>query len=52
MRAIVGIEISIDTLTGKLKANQNQPMQNRAGVKAGLEAGESDNGRAMARLIC
>lgn len=37
-KAIVGVEIEIETLTGKLKASQNQPERNRVGVKAGLEA--------------
>lgn len=36
IRGIVGVEITIDTLTGKLKASQNQPEVNRAGVKVGL----------------
>jgi len=49
--AIVGVEIRIETLTGKLKASQNQPEKNRAGVKAGLEAGDGTQGREMARLI-
>lgn len=34
VQAIVGIEIKIEALTGKLKASQNQPERNRAGVKA------------------
>lgn len=34
MKAIVGIEIEIQTLTGKLKVSQNQPERNRARVKA------------------
>lgn len=51
VQAIVGIEIRIDALTGKLKASQNQPLQNRAGVKAGLEAEDTENGRAMSELI-
>jgi transcriptional regulator len=37
----IGIEIKIEKLTGKLKASQNQPAPNRAGVKAGL-AGEEN----------
>lgn len=48
IRAIVGIEIRIDTLTGKLKASQNQPEANRAGVKAGLA---QDGHSEMADLI-
>ncbi len=49
--AIVGVEITIETLTGKLKASQNQPERNRAGVKAGLEAGDRAHSREMAGLI-
>lgn len=51
VRGIVGMEIRIDTLTGKLKASQNQPERNRAGVRAGLEQQEGGSGRAMARLV-
>lgn len=51
MRAIVGVEIQVDTLTGKLKASQKQPERNRAGVKAGLEAPAETQSVAMARLI-
>jgi transcriptional regulator len=36
VQAIVGIEIIIEKLTGKLKASQNQPERNKAGVIAGL----------------
>lgn len=43
MKAIVGIEIKIEKLTGKLKASQNQPERNRAGVKSGLETGSPEN---------
>ena len=49
--AIVGVEIEIETLTGKLKASQNQPERNRASVKAALEAGEGADSGAMARFI-
>lgn len=51
VQAIVGVEISIETLTGKLKASQNLPEKNRAGVKAGLETGEGAQSRAMAKFI-
>lgn len=51
MQAIVGVEIEIEILTGKLKASQNQPEKNRAGVKAGLEAGTGAHNRAMAKFI-
>lgn len=36
MKAIVGIEIPIDTLSGKWKVSQNQPAANREGVVRGL----------------
>ncbi|MDF1832255.1 MAG: FMN-binding negative transcriptional regulator [Porticoccaceae bacterium] len=48
---VVGVEITIETLTGKLKASQNQSEKNRAGVKAGLEIEESAQSRAMAKFI-
>lgn len=51
VQAIVGVEIKIESLTGKLKASQNQPERNRAGVKAALEIGEGMQNRAMAKFI-
>lgn len=51
MQAIVGIEIEIISLTGKLKASQNQPERNRAGVKAGLEAQEGKQRSGMSGFI-
>lgn len=51
VEAIVGIEINIKSLTGKLKASQNLPERNRAGVKAGLEAEDKTQSRDMSRLI-
>lgn len=50
-RAIVGIEIKVDVLTGKLKASQNQPEKNRAGIKAGLKEKEETYKRAMSEFI-
>ena len=38
MKAIVGIEIPIARLEGKWKLSQNQPVQNREGVIAGMKA--------------
>lgn len=51
VQAIVGIEIKTNTLTGKLKASQNQPERNRVGVKAGLGAGEGEHNRAMSKFM-
>lgn len=51
MQAIIGIEIKIENITGKLKASQNQPLQNREGVKAGLKAEEDKARRSMSDFI-
>jgi transcriptional regulator len=40
--AIVGIEISIDSIEGQWKLSQNQPEANKLGVVKGLELHESD----------
>lgn len=46
IQAVVGLEISIQKITGKLKASQNQPERNKAGVIAGLSSEHP-----MAKLI-
>lgn len=51
MQGIVGVEVKIEKLTGKLKASQNQPERNRAGVKAGLEGENSPSASAMSKFI-
>ena len=51
MQAIVGIEIRIEKLSGKLKASQNQPEGNRAGVKAALSKMDNTDSKEMAKLI-
>lgn len=51
VKAIVGIEITIESLTGKLKASQNQPERNRTGVKAGLKSESTPSANAMSRFI-
>jgi transcriptional regulator len=51
MRAIVGIEIPIDRLEGKLKASQDEDMQDRLGTVAGLQSVASDQSRWMAALV-
>ena len=50
MQAIVGIEIRIETLTGQVKASQNQPERNRRGVKAALADGTTKDS-AMSDFI-
>ncbi len=51
MRGIVGIEIKIEKLIGKLKASQNQPERNQHGVKAGLQSEPGFCAAAMAELM-
>lgn len=51
MRAIVGIEIRIDRLEGKLKASQDEAMPDRRGTVRGLSEQACDTARAMAALV-
>jgi transcriptional regulator len=51
MRAIVGIEIPIDRLEGKLKASQDEAMPDRLGTVCGLKEQACDTARAMAVLV-
>jgi transcriptional regulator len=46
--AIVGIEITIDTLIGKFKLSQNQAPLDRQGAIAGLQDCDDDMARALA----
>jgi len=50
LRAIVGIEIAVDSLVGKWKISQNRSEADRLGVAAGLQAGPEE-ARAMAGLV-
>lgn len=49
--AIVGIEILITKLTGKLKVSQNQPALNQAGVVKGLQSLGSSEASELAVLV-
>ncbi len=51
MGAIVGIEITIDHIEGKLKASQDEELPDRLATVAGLSAQGSDNARAVAALV-
>jgi transcriptional regulator len=51
LRAIVGIEIPIDRLEGKLKASQDEAMPDRLGTVRGLQAEASDEAGRMADLV-
>ncbi|MEN9629804.1 MAG: hypothetical protein RJA10_3032, partial [Pseudomonadota bacterium] len=51
LRAVVGIEIPIDRLEGKLKASQDEAVADREGTVRGLRAIASDDAQAMAVLV-
>lgn len=51
LRAIVGIEIPIDTLVGKWKVSQNRTAPDRQGVIQGLLEGGDEPSAAMAALV-
>ncbi|MEY2686398.1 MAG: hypothetical protein RL375_596 [Pseudomonadota bacterium] len=51
LRGIVGIEIPIDQLEGKLKASQDEALPDRLGTVDGLLAQPGDEARAMAALV-
>jgi transcriptional regulator len=51
LRAVVGIEIPIEHLVGKLKASQDEALQDRLGAVAGLAAEGTENALAMASVV-
>jgi len=51
LRVIVGIEIPVDTLTGKWKVSQNRPEADRRGVAEGLAARGDAAAVEMAELV-
>ncbi len=51
LRAIVGIEIAIDRIEGKLKASQDEAMADRLGTVRGLRAAHGDESHALAELV-
>jgi transcriptional regulator len=51
MRAIVGIEMPIDRLEGKLKASQDEALQDRLGTVRGLQAQACPASGAMAERV-
>jgi transcriptional regulator len=50
-KAIVGIEIAIESIEGKWKASQNRPEADRQGVIEGLEKIDSSESCEMARIV-
>ncbi|MDD5028376.1 MAG: FMN-binding negative transcriptional regulator [Rhodoferax sp.] len=51
LRAIVGIEVTIEALTGKWKVSQNRNVSDRAGVVNGLHQEPSSQAAEMAALV-
>jgi transcriptional regulator len=51
LKGIVGMEIAVTAITGKLKASQNRSAPDRAGVVEGLNVMASDSHVAMADLV-
>jgi len=51
LRAIVGIEIPIDRLDAKLKASQDEAMQDRHGTVMGLQRSAGEAEKAMGNLV-
>jgi transcriptional regulator len=49
--AIVGLEIVVERLEGKVKLSQNRSAEDRAGVIARFEADGSDDTRALAAMM-
>lgn len=49
--AIVGIEIPIDRIEGKLKASQDEAMQDRRGTVAALQKSPREEEQVMANLV-
>ena len=51
LRAIVGIEIPIDRVQAKLKASQDEDLQDRLGTVKGLQSEPGEQAQAMAALV-
>lgn len=51
LRAIVGLEITIERIEGKFKLSQNHPARNRAGVIAGLHQRDGDGDVELAEWM-
>ena len=51
MKAIVGFEIKVESLTGKWKLSQNHPEENQAGVISGLNESSAPGTSALAERM-
>ncbi len=49
--AVVGIEIPIDRIVGKLKVSQDEALQDRLGTAEGLAAQRTEKAKALAVLV-
>ncbi|HFG1963048.1 TPA: FMN-binding negative transcriptional regulator, partial [Vibrio cholerae] len=52
LSAVVGIEIAIDSLSGKWKLSQNQSEINQKGVVDGLSSKSDTNSQTIASMMC
>ena len=50
-KSIVGLEIKIDNITGKLKMSQNRCSEDRSGAVVGLLESKLDNNSQVAKMI-
>lgn len=51
LRAIIGLEVSVERIEGKFKLSQNHPARNRAGVVAGLRERDGDGDAELAEAM-
>ncbi|PIZ22693.1 MAG: transcriptional regulator, partial [Comamonadaceae bacterium CG_4_10_14_0_8_um_filter_57_29] len=51
LRAIVGIEVTMEALTGQWKVSQNRNAADRAGVVHGLRQEAGDQASSIAALV-
>ncbi|WP_054313997.1 FMN-binding negative transcriptional regulator [Mesorhizobium sp. 1M-11] len=51
IKGIIGLEITVENITGKWKVSQNRPVADREGVAAGLDHEVAAHSPAMASLV-
>jgi transcriptional regulator len=51
LRAVIGIEITIDRLEGRLKVSQDEALADRQGTVAGLMQEPDTQAQAVAELV-
>jgi transcriptional regulator len=51
LKAIVGIELRVDALTGSFKLNRNHPRENVEGIATGLESAHTASASILATFI-